>query len=98
MGLICLSSLYFLSFFFLYLSKKTESEIKPSQLVSTEATEQGKVGEKDFSTWQLLSFAAQIARGMVSLIHSIISLNYSIDVSVISISKLFTLPNCNSKN
>ena len=97
-GLIFLSSLYFLSFFFLHLSKKTESEIKPSQLVSTEATEQGKVGEKDFSTWQLLSFAAQIARGMVSLIHSIISLNYSIDVSVISISKLFTLPNCNSKN
>lgn len=45
-------------------AKKTESEIKPSQLVSTEATEQGKVGEKDFSTWQLLSFAAQIARGM----------------------------------
>nr|XP_058963445.1 uncharacterized protein LOC131790274 isoform X1 [Pocillopora verrucosa] len=44
--------------------QKTESEIKPSQLVSTEATEQGKVGEKDFSTWQLLSFAAQIARGM----------------------------------
>ncbi|XP_022795047.1 receptor-type tyrosine-protein kinase FLT3-like [Stylophora pistillata] len=41
-----------------------QGKIKPSQLVSTETTEQGKVEENDFSTRQLLSFAAQVARGM----------------------------------